>query len=132
MQTLDYIDFISRLINVANIMDKKFFVVVPFTPVPKVGMSMPKQSQQSVTISLDDFNRYKEELTQRAATVISGLGSVGLRCAQLETQQLIELFYSIYNPEESDKQKLTKVDELTSQVIESEIEKPQNEPTTNN
>lgn len=127
MQTVDYIDFISRLINVANIMDKKFFVVVPFVPLPKVGISVPKQSQ-NVTMTVDEFNRYKEELTQRSQVVQSGLGSVGVRCAQLNTQQIIELFYGIYNPEESSKQKLPPIDELTTQVIESEIEKP-NEPT---
>lgn len=130
MQTLDYIDFISRLINVANIMDKKFFVVIPYIPMPKVGLSAPKKAQESHTITMEEFNRYKEELTQRVATVSSGLGSVGVRCAQLSTQQIIELMYGIYNPEESSKQKLTQIDQLTTQVIESEIEKP-HEPTTN-
>lgn len=133
MQTLDYADFIERLINIANIMDKKFYVAIPFMPPPKVGPSIPtfnkgRVQAQSISISLEEFNRYKEELDQRVQTVQSGLGSVGLRCALLNTQQIIELLYGIYNPEEAAKEKLTKTEELTSSVIESAIEKP-NEPT---
>ena len=131
MQTTDYMDFISRLINVANIMDKKFFVVIPFKPIPKVGVSLPSKQTPGPSMTLTDFNQYKEILTQRVQVIESGLGSIGVRCAQLNTQQIIELFYGIYNPDEAAKQKLTKVEELTTQVVESEIEKP-NEPTQSN
>jgi hypothetical protein len=133
IQTIDYADFIERLINVANIMDKKFYCIISFTPPPKMGGSMsgkPKASsnkpgdEQKILLTYADFQSYKQELAHRTQVVSSGLSSVGLRSAPLKTQQIIELLYSIYNPEEAAKQKLTQFENLTSQVVESVIEKP--------
>ena len=124
VQTTDYIDFISRLINIANIMDKKFYVVVPFLPPPKMQQNMPGKTQGPPQINKEEFQTYKQELTQRMQVVQGGLGAIGIRCAQLDSQQVIELLYGIYNPEESSKQKLTQIDNLTSQVVESSVEKP--------
>ena len=124
VQTTDYIDFISRLINIANIMDKKFYVVVPFMPPPKMQQGIPGQNQGPPQITKEEFQTYKQEITQRMQVVQGGLGSIGIRCAQLDSQQVIELLYGIYNPEESSKQKLTQIDNLTSQVVESTVEKP--------
>lgn len=124
VQTTDYIEFISRLINIANIMDKKFYVVVPFLPPPKMQQGIPGKNQATPQITKEEFQTYKQELTQRMQVVQGGLGAIGIRCAQLDSQQVIELLYGIYNPEESSKQKLTQIDNLTSQVVESTIEKP--------
>jgi len=124
VQTMDYIDFISRLINIANIMDKKFYVVVPYLPPPKMQQGLPGGAPGPAKITQTEFQSYKQELTQRLQVVQSGLGSIGIRCAQLDSQQVIELLYGIYNPEESSKQKLTKIDNLTSQVVESAVEQP--------
>lgn len=139
VQTLDYIDFVERLVNIANIMDKKFYVAIPFMPPPKIGPSTPSLLKKSkdknatnIQISADDFAKYKQELEQRVQVVESGLGSVGVRSARLDTQQIIELFYSIYNPEEAAKEKLTKIDQLTSQIVESELEKPAEQKEENN
>ena len=125
-QTLDYIDFVERLIKIANIMDKKFYVVVPYMPPPKM-QSVPKfgggAKQQMPLMSMEQFASYKEELTQRVQVVQSGLGSVGLRTAALNTQQVIELMYSIYNPEESTKEKLPPAEQLTTNLVQSELEK---------
>ncbi len=131
MQTIDYIDFIERLIKIANIMDKKFFVVIPFTPPPKIqpaaknfkGIIKNAQTPE-LQITLDEFNTWKQELKQRVEVIQSGLGSVGIRSAQLNTQQIIELLYEIYNPEEASKEKLAEAENLTAEVVESELEKP--------
>ena len=83
-------------------------------------------------ITLQEFNTYKEELSQRVQVVASGLGSIGMRSAQLNTQQLIEMLYNIYNPEESNKQKLTDFEHLTTPVVKSELEKKdESTPATN-
>lgn len=125
MQTIDYIDFVEKLINVANIMDKKFFVVVPLMPPPKMTSASLKPGAPTMPrITLEEFNAYKEELSQRVQVIASGLSSIGMRSAQLNTQQVIELLYSIYNPEESNKQKFAQYQTLTSPMVESEIEKP--------
>jgi len=127
MQTEDYMDFIGKLINIANIMDKKFYVTVPFLPPPKLqptGKMLQGNKQQAIQMSLEEFNSYKQELEQRVQVIQSGLGSVGIRSVALNTQQIIELLYGIYNPEESVKEKLTEYEELTAPIVESEIEKP--------
>lgn len=126
VQTVDYVDFIERLINIANIMDKKFYCVVSFVPVPKMGTpTLPKKKQTAgPLLTFSQYQEYKKELDHRTQVISAGLNSVGLRSAPLETQQIIELFYSIYNPEEAAKQKLIQFENLNSQVVESEIERP--------
>lgn len=128
MQTEGYIDFISKLITFAHIMDKKFYVVIPFLPPPKIqpgaGLLKGGSKQPIVQMSIDEFHSYKQELEQRVQVVQAGLGSVGIRSEPLNTQQIIELFYGIYNPEESMKEKLTDYEHLIAPLVESEIEKP--------
>ena len=129
LQTVDYIDFIKRLINIANIMDKKFYVVVPYLPPPKIQAPtkiLKKPTEASpIQITIEEFSMYKKELTQRIQVIQSGLGSIGLRSAQLNTQQIIELLYGIYNPEEASKEKLIEYENLITPLVESEIEKPE-------
>jgi len=125
-QTLDYIDFIKRLINLANIMDKRFYVVVPYLVPPKVNLnnSLPGQTPNPV-ITVEEFDAHKKELEQRVQVVESGLGSFGVRTAKLNTQQLIELLYGVYNPEEANKEKLTEAENLTGEVVRSVASQPE-------
>jgi len=53
--------------------------------------------------------------------VESGLGTIGIRTAKLNTQQIIELLYGVYNPEESAKEKLTEAGNLTGEVVQSAL-----------
>jgi type IV secretory pathway VirB4 component len=126
-QTLDYIKYIERLVEVANIMDKKFFVVVPYMPpvtpqIKKPGFLGPKKNTNQPQINAKQFAEYKTEITQRIQVIQSGLGSIGVRTAQLNTQQVVELLYGIYNPEEAAKEKLINFNQLSSDVVESEVE----------
>lgn len=127
-QTEDYLDFISELINLANIMKKTFYVIVPYDPVTvKSGGIVEKLFKKSepanFRISGSEFNRYKDELTERANTVATGLGSMGLHCVQLTTEEIIELFYKIYNPDIADKERFSNVDELTASYVATIAEK---------
>lgn len=125
-QTLDYIDFIKRLINLANIMDKRFYVVVPYLIPPKIEPLKNPMQNQSLTLTNEEFETYKKELAQRTQVIEAGLGSIGIRTALLNTQQLIELLYGVYNPEEASKEKLTEAENLTGEIVKSELlqEKP--------
>lgn len=130
MQTEDYVDFISQLINLANIMKKTFYVVVSYDPVsvksPSLLNRLFKRSGQTadLRVAAPAFKRYKEELTQRASSIASGLGSMGLHSVQLTTEEIIELFYNIYNPGIADKEKFTNAEELTSSFVADEKERP--------
>jgi len=134
MQTLDYIDFIKRLINLANIMDKRFYVVIPFMVPPKVTApnisgKIPGTKKQEVqpVLTPEEFTKYKEELKQRVEVIQSGLGTIGIRTALLDTQQVIELMYAVYNPEEAAKEKLIEADSLQGEMVESELLNPKKE-----
>lgn len=127
-QTIDYRDFIERLIKVANIMDKKFYVVVSYMPAAVTQIKKPggffssNKNTNSVQITPQQFEKYKIEIVQRVQVIQGGLGSIGVRTAQLNTQQVVELLYGIYNPEEAAKEKLINFNHLNSDIVESEIE----------
>lgn len=124
-QTLDYIDFISRMLEVVNIMDKDFFVVVPYFPIAtsKEGL-MDKVTgifaDKSANRSNDaQFAQNKTQLDLRVSQVVSGLNSIGLKSYPLDTEQLIELFYSLYNPGLDRTQKIVDITKLGADVIQT-------------
>lgn len=137
IQTEDYIDFVSQLINVANIMSKKFFVGINFTPLslPKLSFAdrlLGHKVQTNVLrISNETFATHHQELMERGNQIASGLGSLGLRVQQLSTQQILEMFYNLYNPEESGKERLINLDEMQSTVITDKKETPQDSGAEN-
>jgi type IV secretory pathway VirB4 component len=109
----DYIANITGLIEEVNIMDKRFYVVVPFFP----PMTLTKTSLVSgvsnifkptplITVSSVDFENYKSELRQRVQQVTNGLNQMGIRAIALNTQELIDLYYTSYNPDVASSQKL--------------------------
>lgn len=124
-QIVAYGTFMERLIGVANIMDKRFYVVVPFDP---VGLKergffdrlLHPQKQVTVTMSEAEFDQFTAQLDQRVTLVTSGLGSLGLQAARLTTQQLIELYYRTYNPEEASRERLTNVEALRTNYVGDE------------
>lgn len=125
VQISDYIQFIKRLITVANIMDKQFYLIVPFDPsnVKKRGLVdklLHPTSRLEVKISATELKSFHEELLQRVQVVMAGLNTLGVRTAILNTQQIIELFYSLYNPEEASKERLIGVEDLESPMVGKE------------
>jgi len=111
-QTQEYVDFVQKLISIANIMDKKFFIIVPYqvppTELPKEGLltGLFGNPHAHLKVPLKRFEIIKDELGQRVNVVISGLSSLGITSDILNTKQLIELFYRTYNQEEALKEKL--------------------------
>lgn len=121
LQIADYIDFVKKLLSVANVMDKNFFVAVPYEPAPvtKSGfLRLLGKNAKNISLTPEQFTSYKQQLTERVNVVVAGLSSMGLRSSQLSTQQLVELFYATYNPQEATKQRLTYTQLLSAPVIE--------------
>lgn len=122
-QTNEYISFVRELIGVANIMSKTFYVVIPLdeNQVPKGGLFSGLFGKKSGgPLSLGKrFDQVKQELTERVGLVSSGLASLGLSNIQLNTQELIELFYSSYNIDTARRQKLFSVSNVDVSVIKS-------------
>ena len=120
-QTLEYTDFIARLVEYADIMEKEFLVVVPFNPgraqEPSILESLlshlrPKDTYGEVKRRHEEFEQLKKSLTQRMSVIENGLGNMGLKTTTLNTQELIELFYEIYNPLTSRNQKIERLDDM--------------------
>lgn len=120
IQIQDYSRFVEQLISVANIMDKKFFVVVPFFPGATGGKKGVPRGRAKTKVSDTDFQSSKQELTQRANVVAQGLGTLGIRVVQLETQEVIGLLYATYNKDLAPTEPLAEARLLTAPVIERE------------
>jgi type IV secretory pathway VirB4 component len=129
----DYIANIKALVEEVNIMDKQFYVVVPYFP-PAVemrskniltNMTAAFNPSPVVTVNETDFNEYKKELSQRVALVSSGLTQMGIRAIALNTQELIDLYYSWYNPDTATNEKLIDASQLqTAAVTKGEGQAP--------
>jgi len=105
IQTADYRKFITNLIGGKAIMSKNFFVVVPFTLIEIPGLrtaKSPLTKQVSTVFSEERFQQAKSQLWQRIEFVALGLRRCGLQAVPLNTSELIELFWSLYHPEEAE------------------------------
>jgi hypothetical protein len=105
VQTADYRKFVGDLIGGGAVMSKNFFIVVPFTFIEIPGLKAAKRSsakQTMTTFSEERFQRAKSQLWQRMEFVALGLRRCGLQCFPLNTSELIELFWSLYHPEEAE------------------------------
>ncbi len=119
-QISEYIEFIRAFVEMNAVMTKAFFAVVPYDPVQLPGgkglLGSFKGLVSSVGIGKKPANSQKEEnqtfehhlqqLDRRTETVINGLNQVGLRVVPLNDEELIELFYNLYNPEAVEKKEL--------------------------
>lgn len=118
IQTAEYIQYINELISLGKIMNKRFYITVPYDPMSdkhKNFFSAILEVFKPVSLikmKEEVFTRRRKELSRRVDGIISGLASIGISAAELDTQSLIELFYNIYNPVTSDNQKLVNIDEL--------------------
>jgi len=117
-QTGDYIDYIQELISLGKIMNKRFYVVVPYDPLTdkhKNFFSLVSDALRPATIiklKEKTFRAYQEMLERRIDSIVGGLESMGVAVARLDTQSLIELYYKTYNPETAKNQELVEMDKL--------------------
>ena len=126
----DYIGYIGNLSQQTNIMDKKFYVVIPFFPVVEVQQALTKsknflggiggllsKSDDHVIINENDLENAKTELRNRVQAVLAGLQQAGIQGLPLDTQELIELYYDTYNPDTATRQHLKDFNTATADVI---------------
>jgi hypothetical protein len=118
MQTAEYIDYINELIAMRKIMNKKFYIVVPYNPVSDKRKNFFTRlldvfkPVNLIQMKKEKFLKRRSDLTHRIDNLISALNSIGLNAVELDTQSLIELYYNTYNPGTSPNQKLANVDDL--------------------
>ena len=118
VQIADYRSFVSELVSLGKIMSKQFFVVVPYDPLSNKKRSFWSRIKDvvnpAITVKLKDerFQKRKRDLDMRVRQIESGLASMNLEVVRLDTQSLIELFYSTYNPDIAFSEHLAPVNQL--------------------
>lgn len=126
----DYIHFMADLSTQTNIMDKKFYMVIPYFPVADVqkaitnsknfftGLSdLFSKKEKHVVVDEKVLEQAKTELRNRVQAILGGLMQCGVQGLPLDTQELIELYYDTYNPDTATRQQLKNFDDLSAPVV---------------
>lgn len=126
----DYISYIDQLGQQTNIMDKKFYIVIPYFPTVDVQKALSQsknfltgvaslfdKKEQHVVINEEYLEKAKTELRNRVQSVLSGLLQSGIQGLPLDTQELIELYYDTYNPDTATRQQLKNFNQLDADII---------------
>jgi hypothetical protein len=109
IQIREYMSFIKDFTERANIMTKNFFIVVPYDPAlvnrsgGMLANILPGGGGGTTTLSDEQFEQYRTQLEQRASVIEQGLVRTGVRTVKLGTEEVIELFYKLFNPGELEK-----------------------------
>ncbi len=110
LQTKEYIDFIKNFTDTVSIMTKNFFVVVPFTNTflkeaneNFLGKLFSRKSKQEKMAQEElDFEEKRSQLDERVGVIQQGLARCGIKSAQLGTEEVVEVFYKVFNPGETE------------------------------
>ena len=95
-QIADYRNFVGELIELGQIMQKRFYVVIPYHH----------------TERNNDFNLIKEQINLNRDIVLRGLEKLGMKARQLDSLEILDLFYGFYNSSQA------KTQELKGQTIQ--------------
>ena len=105
LQTKEYIEFIRNFTESVSIMTKSFFVVVPYThTVLKsdsgiLGKIFSRKSKEEARVAKQvDFEEKRSQLEERVSVIQQGLVRCGINSAQLGTEEVVEVFYKVFNP----------------------------------
>lgn len=126
----DYISYIDDLSQQTNIMDKKFYIVIPYFPLDEIQKTLTESknlikglvgifnsTEEHIVINEADLERAKTELRNRVQLVLSGLLESSIQGLPLDTQELIELYYDTYNPDTATRQQLKNFNELSTDIV---------------
>jgi hypothetical protein len=113
----DYINYIDVLSQEANIMEKTFYIVVPYFPKGDAqnlvdqgkgffGKLFAKPKNTVTRIDTATYQKAKDEIKNRVDNVIAGMFQIGVQSVQLDTKSLGELYYNFYNPDTAVRQPL--------------------------
>lgn len=108
IQIREYSSFIKTFTESVEIMTKSFFVVVPYSPVKiefggKKGIFAPKDTKTTAEQKTDSFEEHRIQLEQRVSIVSGGLNRCGIKTIPLGTEEIVEVFYKLFNPGDIDK-----------------------------
>lgn len=120
-QIADYRAFVSELVELGQIMQKMFYVVVPYDPITNRKKNFWTRLSESLSPAASaKLNKKQlldriEQLSRRTELLQGQLNSMGLSSVRLDTQGLIELYYNAYNPDVFDTEKLGDVNKVETE-----------------
>ncbi len=123
----DYINFIDILSQEANIMDKSFFIVIPYyssadaervvEQTKNLFKTFGKKGPAVTRINRDTYNKAIDELNNRVEAVVAGLFNIGIHSVRLNTRELAELYYNFNNPDTAVRQPLVDFTKLATTYV---------------
>lgn len=124
----DYIKFIDILSQEANIMDKSFFIVIPYYPTGDINnviensksfftRILPNSRKTVTKIDEATYLKARDEIKNRVDSILSGLYQIGVQSVQLTTKELGELYYNVYNPDTSVREPLGDFENTTATFV---------------
>lgn len=115
-----YYEFIQKLVSENQVLDKKFYIAIPFSSL-ELGIKSAKNSlfgEKKLSLPLNYIlEKAKNSLFPKRDHIARQLSRIGLKSEQLKTQALIELFYNLYNPEAIGTHSLVDTSEYTTPVV---------------
>ena len=109
---ISYRDFIKNIIKKNTVLEKRFFFVIPFSPL-ELGISGANTPSLNKTYVI---SRAKTSLYPKRDHLIRLLSKTGLRANAMQKQELTELFYNLYNPSATGR-RLAPVESYTDVVL---------------
>lgn len=107
LQTREYIEFVRNFTDTVSIMTKSFFVVVPYTHATLksdgdiLGKLFGRKNKAEAKVAEQlDFEEKRSQLEERVSVVQQGLARCGIKSVQLGTEEVVEVFYKVFNPGE--------------------------------
>lgn len=123
----DYINFIDILSQEANIMDKSFFIVIPYYPSADAEKAIQqvkglfgsgKSKIPEVTkIDRATYDKAITEINNRVETVTSGLFQMGIHSVRLNTKELAALYYNFNNPDTAVREPLVDFNKVATTYV---------------
>ncbi len=119
IQTQEYINFIRDFVETTNIISTDFYVVVPLEIIEVSGTAEGASSagsllsrigfgKKAASMEKKQFQHYKNQLMQRVEFIKAGLHRFGVATKDLPSEELIMLFWNLYNPQNLQKRTLMK------------------------
>lgn len=128
----DYINFVDVLSQEANIMDKSFFIIIPYytsedaekltDQAKNIFTAIGKKASSPGVTKIDraTYDKAVSEMNNRVESVISGLFQIGIHSVRLNTSELSKLYYSFNNPDTAVREPFVDFSKLATTYVRKE------------
>jgi len=129
-----YYQFIQKTVQENEVLDKKFYLVIPFSSL-ELGISSTLKSSVKKKSGLPFDKEYilqkaKNKLIPKRDHLISQLVRIGLKTKQLTTPELIKLLFQYYNPD-SGSVDFNQASDFNAPIIQAAVSQESPQPTIN-